>query len=92
MTYNEALEYIHSVCWKGSRPGLERITELCHRLGDPQNSLKFVHVTGTNGKGSTCAMTESVLRAAGYKINGPSLTEEECVETLYNFISKGKKI
>ena len=67
MTYNEALEYIHSVCWKGSRPGLERITELCHRLGDPQNSLKFVHVTGTNGKGSTCAMTESVLRAAGYK-------------------------
>lgn len=67
MTYDEAIEYIHSVCWKGSRPGLERITELCHRLGDPQNDLKFIHVTGTNGKGSTCAMTESVLRAAGYK-------------------------
>lgn len=67
MTYDEALAYIHSVCWKGSRPGLERITELCHRLGDPQNKLKFIHVTGTNGKGSTCAMTESVLRAAGYK-------------------------
>lgn len=67
MTYEKALEYIHSVCWKGSRPGLSRITELCHRLGDPQNDLKFVHVTGTNGKGSTCAMTESVLRAAGYK-------------------------
>ena len=67
MTYEKALEYIHSVCWKGSRPGLSRITELCHRLGDPQNGLKFVHVTGTNGKGSTCAMTESVLRSAGYK-------------------------
>ena len=67
MTYAEALAYIHSVCWKGSRPGLERITELCHRLGDPQKKLKFIHVTGTNGKGSTCAMVESVLRAAGYK-------------------------
>ena len=67
MTYEEAIEYIHSVCWKGSRPGLERITELCHRLGDPQDSLKFVHVTGTNGKGSTCAMTDSILREAGYK-------------------------
>lgn len=67
MTYNQALAYIHSVSWKGSRPGLERITELCHRLGDPQNKLNFIHVTGTNGKGSTCAMTESVLRAAGYK-------------------------
>lgn len=67
MTYEKAIEYIHSVCWKGSRPGLERITELCHRLGDPQDSLKFVHVTGTNGKGSTCAMTDSILRAAGYK-------------------------
>lgn len=67
MTYNEALEYIHSVCWKGSRPGLERITELCARLGNPQNDLKFIHVTGTNGKGSTCAMTESILREAGFK-------------------------
>ncbi|MBE6662282.1 MAG: bifunctional folylpolyglutamate synthase/dihydrofolate synthase [Ruminococcaceae bacterium] len=67
MTYTEALSYIHSVCWKGSRPGLERITKLCRRLGDPQKKLKFIHVTGTNGKGSTCAMVESVLRAAGYK-------------------------
>lgn len=67
MTYDEALAYIHSVCWKGSRPGLERITELCHRLGDPQKGLKFIHVTGTNGKGSTCSMLDSILRAAGYK-------------------------
>ena len=67
MTYNEALEYIHSVSWKGSRPGLERITELCKKLGDPQKNMKFVHVTGTNGKGSTCAMTEIILRKSGYK-------------------------
>lgn len=67
MNYSETLEYIHSVCWLGSRPGLSRITELCERLGNPQDSLSFVHVTGTNGKGSTCAMTESILRHAGYK-------------------------
>ena len=66
MNYTEALAYIHSVTWKGSRPGLERITELLSRLGDPQDKLKFIHVAGTNGKGSFCSMTDSVLRAAGY--------------------------
>lgn len=67
MTYDEALSYIHSVSWKGSRPGLERIRELCRLLGDPQRGMKFVHVAGTNGKGSVCAMTASVLRASGLK-------------------------
>lgn len=67
MTYSEALEYIHSVVWKGSRPGLSRITELLSLLGNPQNDLRFIHIAGTNGKGSTSAMTESILRAAGYK-------------------------
>lgn len=67
MTYAEALEYIHSVSWKGSVPGLERITELCARLGDPQKKLCFVHVAGTNGKGSVSAMIASVLSAAGYR-------------------------
>ncbi len=67
MTYQEALTYIHSVSWKGSVPGLSRITELMHHLGDVQNRLQIVHVAGTNGKGSTCAMIESVLRHAGYR-------------------------
>ena len=67
MNYTEALEYIHSVCWMGSRPGLERISELCALLGDPQKGLKFVHVAGTNGKGSFCSMTASILREAGYR-------------------------
>ena len=67
MTYQQAIEYIHSVVWKGSRPGLSRITELLHALGDPQDKLKFIHVAGTNGKGSFCAMTESVLRASGLR-------------------------
>lgn len=67
MTYEEALAYIHAVSWRGSHPGLSRMTELLRRLGDPHKKLKFVHVAGTNGKGSTCAMLASVLNAAGYK-------------------------
>lgn len=68
MTYTEAINYIHSVTWKGSRPGLSRITELCKSLGDPQDSLSFVHVAGTNGKGSFCSMLASVLADAGYTV------------------------
>lgn len=68
MTYEEAIEYIHSVQWRGSRPGLERITELMGKLGNPEDSLRFIHVAGTNGKGSTCEMLSSILLAAGYKV------------------------
>lgn len=68
MNYSQALEYIHSVEWLGSRPGLSRTEELLQKLGNPEKCLKFVHVAGTNGKGSTCSMCESVLRSAGYKV------------------------
>ena len=61
MDYRQALEYIDGVSWLGSRPGLERVTALLEKLGDPQNALKFVHIAGTNGKGSCAAMTASVL-------------------------------
>ena len=67
MNYEEAIEYIHSVSWTFCKPGLERISELCERLGNPEKKLKFIHVAGTNGKGSFCSMLDSVLRAAGYK-------------------------
>ncbi len=67
MTYEEALTYIHSVIWRGKRIGLGRITELLRRMGNPEKKLRFVHVAGTNGKGSTCEMTASVLQAAGYR-------------------------
>lgn len=67
MNVNEAIEYIHSVCWKGSIPGLGRTQELLKKLGNPEKSLKFVHIAGTNGKGSTAAMTASILRKAGYR-------------------------
>ncbi|MBQ0146653.1 MAG: bifunctional folylpolyglutamate synthase/dihydrofolate synthase [Lachnospiraceae bacterium] len=52
--------------WNTTKLGLERTRELLDKLGNPQNSLRFVHVAGTNGKGSTCAMLESVLRKEGY--------------------------
>lgn len=68
MNINETLSYIHSVSWMGSRPGLSRTRELLHLMGDPQNKLRFVHVAGTNGKGSTCSMTASILQAAGYRV------------------------
>lgn len=67
MTLEEALSFIHCTDWKGSRLGLERMRELLKRLGDPQETLKFIHVAGTNGKGSTCAMLASILREAGYR-------------------------
>lgn len=68
MNYNEAIEYIHSVNWMFCNPGLDRVKTLCKALGDPQDSLKFIHVAGTNGKGSFCAMTDSILRAQGYRV------------------------
>lgn len=67
MTINEALDYIHAVDWRRSSLGLSRIDELLAQMGHPERTMKFVHVTGTNGKGSTCAILASVLRAAGYR-------------------------
>ena len=68
MTYNEALTYIHSICWKGSRLGLGRTRELLQKLGNPEKRLKFIHIAGTNGKGSCAAMLSSILEAAGYRV------------------------
>ena len=67
MNCSEAIEYIHSINWCFCKPGLDRIKALCHMLGDPQKELKFIHVAGTNGKGSFCSMLDSVLRRAGYR-------------------------
>lgn len=67
MTGKEALTYIHNVPWQGTRLGLDRTRELMEKLGHPEEKLRFVHIAGTNGKGSTAAMTASVLRAAGYR-------------------------
>jgi len=63
----EAIEYLNSCHLETKQQAVIRTRELLKRLGDPQKKLKFVHVGGTNGKGSTCAMTESILRHAGYR-------------------------
>ncbi len=67
MTGREAISYIES-CTSSTRLGLCRTRELLHMLGDPQKKLRFVHVAGTNGKGSACAMLSSILEAAGYRV------------------------
>lgn len=67
MKYKDTLERIHSLNKFGSRPGLDRINMLLERMGNPEKDLKFLHVAGTNGKGSVCAVASSVLRESGYK-------------------------
>ena len=68
MNYDEAMQYIHAVQWAGHKPGLSRTRTLLAALGDPHRQLKFVHVAGTNGKGSTAAMLAACLQAAGYRV------------------------
>lgn len=68
MNYEEALSYIHGICWRGSRLGLSRTYELLALLDNPQNRLRFVHIAGTNGKGSTASMLASILNASGYRV------------------------
>ena len=68
MNYEQALEYIHGVNWTFCKPGLERIGHLCEALGHPERDMKFVHVAGTNGKGSFSSMLSQVLLAAGYRV------------------------
>lgn len=63
-----AIEYIHSLGRFSGKPGLHRIRALCAALGNPQDGLKFVHLAGTNGKGSTACMTAAVLQEAGYRV------------------------
>lgn len=68
MTCEEAIQYIHSNSWHKTKPGLERIRALLAALGDPQKAVRCIHVAGTNGKGSVCAMLDSILRAAGHRV------------------------
>lgn len=67
MTVQDAIQYIENYTWSTTRLGLDRTRDLLHALGDPQKKLKFIHVAGSNGKGSTCAMLDAILRSAGYR-------------------------
>lgn len=68
MNEREAMEFVEKTSRFGIVPGLDGIRELCRRLGDPQKELRFIHVAGTNGKGSVSAYIASVLRCAGYRV------------------------
>jgi len=78
MNYKEAIEYVEGLQRYGCVPGLSSIRQLCMRLGDPQDKLKFVHIAGTNGKGSVLAYVSTILQEAGYKVGrylSPALTD-----------------
>ena len=64
---DDIIARIHAAGMFGSPPDPSRIRFLLSRLGDPHKGLQYVHVAGTNGKGSVCAMLESILRSAGYR-------------------------
>lgn len=68
MTYTEAIQFLYGLRWFGAKFGLENTLKLAELAGNPQNRLRFIHVAGTNGKGSTCAMLESIYRAAGLRV------------------------
>lgn len=67
MNYSEAVKFLYDLRFFGAKFGLENTFRLAELCGNPQDELNFIHVAGTNGKGSTCAMLESIYRAAGYK-------------------------
>ena len=68
MTYPEAIQFLYGLRWFGAKFGLTNTFKLAALAGNPQNRLRFIHVAGTNGKGSTCAMLESIYRAAGLRV------------------------
>ncbi len=68
MTYAEAIQFLYGLNLFGANFGLENTFKLAERVGNPQSQLHFIHVAGTNGKGSTCAILESIYRAAGLRV------------------------
>jgi dihydrofolate synthase / folylpolyglutamate synthase len=68
VTYSDAIRFLYSLRWFGAKFGLANSFKLAALAGDPQKRLRFIHVAGTNGKGSTCAMLESIYRAAGLRV------------------------
>lgn len=92
MTYKEAEAYLAGIAAIGMVPGLDSVRELCRRLGDPQEELAFVHLAGTNGKGSVLAFVSTILAKAGYRTGryiSPTLFEyRERIQVNGHIISK----
>src|SRR6202049_2066099 len=68
MNYADAIKFLYDLQLFGSKLGLESTLRLAELAGNPHKRLRFIHVAGTNGKGSTCAMLESIYRAAGLRV------------------------
>jgi dihydrofolate synthase/folylpolyglutamate synthase len=68
LNYPQAVKYLYDLRRFGLKPGLEKTFQLAGQAGNPQARLRFIHVAGTNGKGSACAMLEAIYRAAGLKV------------------------
>jgi dihydrofolate synthase/folylpolyglutamate synthase len=96
MTYSEAVQFLYNLRLFGAKFGLENTFKLAARAGNPQNQLRFIHVAGTNGKGSTCAMLESIYRAAGLRVGlftSPHLVSfRERIQVNRELISKNEVI
>lgn len=92
MNYKEAMDYIEEIQQFGSVLGLDNMRNLCERLGNPQDQLRFVHIAGTNGKGSTLAYISTVLEEAGYRVGryiSPTITDyKERFQVNRHFISQ----
>jgi dihydrofolate synthase/folylpolyglutamate synthase len=68
VTYSDAIQFLYDLRWFGTKFGLKNTFKLAELAGNPQEKLRFIHVAGTNGKGSTCAMLESIYRSAGLRV------------------------
>jgi dihydrofolate synthase/folylpolyglutamate synthase len=68
LTYQDAIQFLYELRWFGAKFGLENTFKLAEMAGNPQSNLRFIHVAGTNGKGSTCAMLESIYRTTGLRV------------------------
>ena len=91
-SYQEALNYLYSLTQSGIKLGLKNTARLLQHFGDPQLKIRTIHIAGTNGKGSTAAITESILRASGYKVGlytSPHLLDfRERIQTNRRMIEK----
>lgn len=92
MTEKNVMEFLDSRRKLGSVPGLDNIEVLCDRLGRPQDRLKFIHIAGTNGKGSTAGFISSILEAAGYKTGLYTSPEVFCYRERYRIQHKNISI
>ena len=90
MNIRDSQIYLERLAAAGMKPGLERMNILCERLGSPQNALNFIHVAGTNGKGSVCAFISSILTEAGYKVG--RYTSPAVVEQRERFQINGRNV